>query len=397
MLMEKECRRGFIKKGLALSASALVPSFQSFSRLDDKPSLPSRKLGNTGLDVPVLSMGTGSVSSPGLIKAAYNAGVRVFFSATYYGEGSNERMVGEGLKEFPRDSYLVGTAIPLAGYDTRKGVLASPLKINDYVMKADESLARFGMRHVDFLLFPYAGRRSMIMDETLIRAMKKVKRQGKTRFLGIASHSFCEEALLAAADAGVYDIAMVAYNFRSENRQELDKAIARAAAAGIGVIAMKTVAGAVSDKTGTKKINTDAALKWVLENQDVASIVSGMSSLEELGKNLVMMKDIRMSDHERADLEMASATQGLYCLQCRRCVPQCRHSLEIPDAMRSYMYAYGYHNFRFAAHTFRATGITGDPCNDCNECRVKCTAGFNIKERLQDIARVRNVPDEFLI
>jgi predicted aldo/keto reductase-like oxidoreductase len=337
------------------------------------------------------------VSNPGLIRAAYHAGIRVFFSATYYGEGSNERMVGEGLKDFSRDSYLVGTAIPLAGYDTKKGVLASPLKVDEYVKKADESLARFGLDHVDFLLFPYAGKRSMILDETLIRALKKVKKSGKTRFLGIASHSFSDEALLAAAEAGVYDIAMVAYNFRTENKKAIDEAISKATQAGMGIIAMKTTAGAFTDKTATKKINTDAALKWVLQNQQVSSIVSGMSSLEELEKNLEILKDLKMSDKEKQDLRATSAGEaGLYCLQCRRCVPQCRHSLEIPDAMRSYMYAYGYHDFRFAKHTFLSGGIPADPCGDCDHCYIKCTAGFNIKERLQDISRICNVPEEFL-
>ncbi len=41
----------------------------------------------------------------------------MFFSATYYGEGNNEKIVGEGLKGLPRDSFIVGTAVPPDGMD----------------------------------------------------------------------------------------------------------------------------------------------------------------------------------------------------------------------------------------------------------------------------------------
>ena len=391
--MGKDSRRDFLRKSImGLSASAFLPCRATSQ--DDIVELPSRILGRTGIKVPVVSMGTSQVSSEGMIRAAYYSGIRLFFSATYYGEGSNERLVGEGLKGLPRDSYLVGTAIPLEGYDTRKGVLASPLDIRAYIKKADESLKRFGLDYVDFLLFPYAGKRSMILDESLMNAMQRVKKQGKTRFIGIATHSFCEEALIAAADAEIYDIAMAAYNFRTGNKESFNKASDYAAKAGVAIVAMKTTAGAFNDKSASRPVNTNAALKWVLQNQNISSIVSGMSSLLELEKNLGMIKEIKLTEEELKDLDLADA--GLYCRQCRRCVPQCRYNLEIPDAMRSYMYAYGYSNFRQAKHTFIEAGLPANPCGNCASCSVKCHAGFNIKERIEDISRIKDIPEEFL-
>ena len=37
-----------------------------------------------------------------LLKASYHAGVKLFFSATYYGEGNNERLAGEGIERSAR-------------------------------------------------------------------------------------------------------------------------------------------------------------------------------------------------------------------------------------------------------------------------------------------------------
>ncbi len=404
--MEKSQRREFLKKSiLGLSGAAMVPgalknNLSLESRQKSIPELPFRVLGRTGIKTPLISMGTSSASSPGLVKSAYFSGIKLFFSATYYGEGSNETMVGEGLKGLPRDSYLVGTAIPLEGYDTHKGVLTYPLNINDYFLKkVGGSLERFGLEYVDFVLFPYAGKREMIMNEALIKVLMKLKKEGKTRYVGISTHSYCEEALKAAADAGIYDVAMTAYNFKTDSRESMNEAIAYAINAGMGVMAMKTTAGAFNDKSGTKPLDTNAALKWVLQNEQISSIVSGMSSLEELEKNLAMIQDLKMSEQETNSINLTELDPmpGLYCQQCRQCVPQCRYNLEIPTAMRSYMYAYGYRNLKQARHTLNEAGLPDNSCKDCESCIVKCHSGFDVKERIEDISRLKDVPMDFLI
>ena len=251
---------------------------------------------------------------------------------------------------------------------------------------------------LDFILFPYAGKREMILNESLIKALQNLKKQGKTRYIGISTHSYCEEALRAAADSKVYDVAMTAYNFKTENKESMNEAIAYAVKAGMGVLAMKTTAGAFNDKSGTKPLNTDAALKWVLQNNNISSIVSGMSSLEELEKNLAMVKNLKMSDQELKDLSLTglNSEPGLYCYQCRHCVPQCRYNLEIPTVMRSYMYAYGYRNFQQAKYTLNEADLPENSCKNCEDCSVKCRAGFDIKERIEDISRLKYVPEEFL-
>ena len=55
--------------------------------------------------------------------------------------------------------------------------------------------------------------------------MEDVKKQGKTRFVGIATHSFEPEAIRAAADTGIYDLVMTAYNFKHPKLEDLEKAL----------------------------------------------------------------------------------------------------------------------------------------------------------------------------
>jgi heterodisulfide reductase subunit C len=64
--------------------------------------------------------------------------------------------------------------------------------------------------------------------------------------------------------------------------------------------------------------------------------------------------------------------------------------------MRSYMYAYGYRDAAQARHLLESVEMMGDPCGKCGVCGVVCASGFDVKERVRDIVRLKDVPLEFL-
>jgi hypothetical protein len=64
--------------------------------------------------------------------------------------------------------------------------------------------------------------------------------------------------------------------------------------------------------------------------------------------------------------------------------------------MRSYMYAYGYKNTSQAWHTLAGVEFQNNPCGECASCNVKCTAGFRVKDKILDIARLKEVPADFI-
>lgn len=396
-------RREFLKKGLlGVSAAAFIPGVIKGSPVTaatspSRADLPSRVLGRTGIEAPLISLGASGAITPSFIKGAYSAGIKLFFSATYYGEGNNEIIVGEALKGLPRDSFVVATAAPCSEVDNRSGLLTDKFSAKAYVEKAEGSLRRFGLEQIDIILFPYAAKRETVCNEEILRTMEQLKQQGKVRFTGIASHGGTEEALDAAASTGIYDVAMISYNFKIKNREALDAAIAKASASGMGIVAMKTTAGVFRDKSGPG-ISSDAALKWALQNPNISTIVSGMTTAEQIQKNLAMIKNLKMTEAEMADIKTALAFSetGLFCQQCGQCLPQCAASLDIPMIMRGYMYAYGYRNLLQARNTLTASGMPSAPCADCKSCSVKCSSGFDVSGKIQDIARLTEVPEDFL-
>jgi predicted aldo/keto reductase-like oxidoreductase len=122
------------------------------------------------------------------------------------------------------------------------------------------------------------------------------------------------------------------------------------------------------------------------------------STFDELHQDLDIMADVGLNNEELKDLNppAGETSSGLYCQQCNQCLQQCPENLNIPAMMRSYMYAYGYRNLRLAHQTMYQAGPDHLSCKDCRECQVNCTMGFDIRGKILDIARIRDIPEDIL-
>ena len=358
-----------------------------------------RTLGKTGIKLPLISMGTGNALSPALVKSALDKGIKLLATSELYQNGNNEKMVGSVIKEMPRDSFMIMTSCgDMNWIDSETGVINSAFTHDGFMKKVHAGLTRLEVEYVDIFIQPFAAKRESVFNKNVIRTMETIKKEGLARYIGIATHKDEPEAIRAAVDVGIHDVIMTSYNFLKTNREELDDAIRYADEAGLGIIAMKTMAGAFWDKERTKPINARAALKWVLQNEHIHTTVPDCSNNDQLLQNIEIMPDIELTEKEKEDLvppsrELAS---GLYCQQCGECLPQCPRGVDIPTIMRSYMYAYGHRNLPYAKLTMTSTGLKSNPCSGCNTCDINCKMKFDIKKKIHDISRIIDIPQDFL-
>ena len=112
-----------------------------------------------------------------------------------------------------------------------------------FLSRLDISLKRLGVDYVDILHHHGVGKREQVLYEPILNAMAKAKKAGKIRFAGISTHSNEPETIQAAIDSKFYDVVATAFNFRQKHQEEMKKAIASAAEAGLGVIGMKAMGG----------------------------------------------------------------------------------------------------------------------------------------------------------
>lgn len=161
---------------------------------------------------------------------------------------------------------------------------------------------------------------------------------------------------------------------------------------------MKTQAGVYWDRSRNNMINMKAALKWVLQDQNVHTTIPAFMNFKEMEEDLSVMEDLKLTPSEKRDLSLGDelGLSGHYCDQCGQCLAQCPEDVDIPTLMRSHMYAYGHCQPAKAKATL-AQWSSGDvACTSCGNCVVECSQAFDIKTRAIEIARIIDVPGEFL-
>ena len=237
-------RRVFLKTGITGTAGivAFSPAIVTASGRPQEDNVIYRTLGNTGLKVPVISFGVMRADNPNLCKAAYEKGIKLFDTAHGYQNGNNETMLGNVLKDYPRNSFLLATKVKPAGLD-KAGKPTNLTTTDDFLEKFNLSLSRLRMDYVDILYVHSVDNPEILEYKPVLDALKKLRKEKKVRFVGFSTHRNEAAVISAAADRGKWDVILTSYNFMHTFIDELKSSIRKANEAGIGIVAMKTLAG----------------------------------------------------------------------------------------------------------------------------------------------------------
>jgi len=171
-----------------------------------------RNLGKQGVRVSEICLGswltygnaTEESTARNCIERAYDLGINFFDTANVYARGAAEKVVGEVLRQYPRDSYVLATKVyfPMGDRPNDRG-----LSRKHILEQCDASLKRLGVDYIDL----YQAHRydtSVPLSETLM-AFDHLVRQGKIFYYGVSEWSAGQIA--HAADltrmAGLYPIA----------------------------------------------------------------------------------------------------------------------------------------------------------------------------------------------
>lgn len=148
-----------------------------------------RRLGNSGLKVSEISLGSwltygGYVQKESAVKTiheAYDLGINFFDTANVYMRGEAEIVVGEALKDIPRDSYVLATKVfwPMGDGPNDRG-----LSRKHIMEQAHASLKRLKQDYVD-IYYCHRYDPETPLEETL-RAMDDLVRQGKVNYIGVS-------------------------------------------------------------------------------------------------------------------------------------------------------------------------------------------------------------------
>ena len=150
----------------------------------------------------------------------------------------------------------------------------------------------------------------------------------------------------------------------------------------------------VFDEAGTGASYASWAVRFAASLEGIVTVLSGMSSLEQMKDNVGYMKQFRpLDENERSVLEKARAAlasiPSVPCTSCEYCVAGCPSNIVIPKLLEMLNREMVYKDARAAKFGYfweTKFGGKGSDCTQCGKCEEVCPQQINIIELLKEAA-----------
>ena len=293
-----------------------------------------RTLGRTGLEVSLLSLGSGGAKQLGqadgltqdqqtsIVRRALDLGVNSIDTSAGYGD--SEVILGMALKGVARDSYIVGTKWN-AEIDGEVG--EEPQLLLDSV---EDSLRKLGTDYIDIMYFhgPMAEQVPVVV-ERFYPTMEQLRDQGKIRFIALSTR-YAADPPQAAAEVALktspelWDVIMLKYGIL--NQYPAKEMLPLAIEHDVGIMNMASVRVKLPDPELLKELMADwktagyisedsvpeddplgwlvhddvdsvisAAYKFAAEHPAVSTVITGTAKIEHLEANAAALEKPSLS------------------------------------------------------------------------------------------------------
>lgn len=334
-----------------------------------------------------------------MVAYAMEKGINYFDTAWGYHEGESERVFGEVLKDYPRESFYLATKFP--GYD---------LNNMDKVEEIFEAqLEKCGVDYFDFYLFHNVCEKNIdaYLDSKykIFDYLMEQKKNGRIRHLGFSVHGTLDTMKrFLDAYGEAMEFCQIQLNWIDWSMQNAKAKVELLNELNIPIWVMEPVRGG---KLATVEPEYEAMLKesrpdttvveWAFRFlqaiPNVAVTLSGMSNMEQLKENIAIYEvEQPLTEGEiNALFDVAKAMTSkntLPCTACRYCTPHCPRELDIPSLIELYN-EHTYSGGGFLAPM--AVGALPDDkkpsaCIGCRGCEAVCPQEIKISEMMTDFA-----------
>jgi predicted aldo/keto reductase-like oxidoreductase len=342
-------RRGFIGSTALLAGGALM--FGEWKSAQ-AAGLPKRKLGRTGLNVTCLAFGSVALSDASqrrVLEHAIDSGVNYVHTCPGYTGGKAIGVVGEVMKTRRDKVYLA--------------IKTEPGDI-------DRCLTILNTDHIDVLIPD-----SRNMSDAEREKYAKAREAGKIRFAGFAAHDNQESRLRDCIKAGWREVMLCAGVGLSAG---LDAAIHDAAAAGMGIMAMKTNGGPGSFEQKITKL---------LSNPDLTCVTPGMLTIDHVDSAIAYVNGAVQANGAPLSPQRAVAACSGHCNFCGDCARACPQKIALMDYLRADLYrTRGDGDLaRHVAENIPARHSVS-ACTGCAHCDHACGQHVRVQDTMRSFA-----------
>ncbi len=367
-----------------------------------------RKFGS--LDFQVSALGFGCMRFPKLdpdpasideaeairmLRRAVDGGVNYLDTAYPYHKGQSEVLVGKALKDGYREKVKLATKLPIWMVKEGEG----PEKF------LAEQLERLQVEAVDFYLVHALNRElwEKAQKFKVLEFLEKAQREGKIRYAGFSFHDQLD-LFQEIVDAYPWTLCQIHLNHVDRHYQAGLAGLEYAARKGLAVVVMEPLRGGnlvarvpadiqeVWDRAGKKRSPVDWALRWLWNLEGVSTVLSGMSTLEQVEENLGLAAQplIPLTAAEEAIYDEVQRRyqekSRVNCTGCGYCQP-CDQKVSIPDVLSIYndIFMYGASGeFLRMYGRMKELKMDASLCSECGKCLEACPQQVPVTDILRE-------------
>jgi predicted aldo/keto reductase-like oxidoreductase len=325
-----------------------------------------------------------------LIRHAIDRGVNYVDTAYPYHGGQSEIVLGKALKDGYRAKVRLATKSPVWQIQ----------KPEDFDLYLREQMTRLQAEHIDFYLLHSlsAQRWPSVLKFDVLRRAEAAVRDGRIGHIGFSFHDNHETFKMIVDAYSGWEYCQIQYNYLDTENQAGTKGLRYAAAKGLAVVVMEPLLGgrlanppaAIAQVLGEgeeRRSPADLALRWVWNQPEVTTVLSGMGAMAQVEENLQSAERSDIGSLSAKDAALIEQLRHAYleravipCTKCDYCLP-CPNGVNIPRNFELYndavihddptapRFTYG----RFLGEKERATA-----CLQSRECEEKCPQSIEI-------------------
>lgn len=341
--------------------------------------------------------------------AFIEAGGTYFDTAYPYHGGNSETAFREAVvKRYPRERFTVTDKLPIFLID----------KAEQMQSIFDEQLKRCGVEYFDYywLHAISSTKYDNVQKIGAFEFISKKKAEGKIRHIGFSFHDNpeCLERILNDHPETEYVQLQINYLDWEDGALRARECYEVATRHGKPVIVMEPVKGGAlakipeeAEKLFKEKEPDMSSASWAIRfaatPENVMTVLSGMSNMEQLKDNLSYMKDFKPLSKTETDTvekvtEIIRSQPAIPCTACRYCVSEneCPKNIAIPDYFALYNDSKA-NNSMGAANFYQNLIMThgrASDCIGCGKCESHCPQHLPIRKYLKDVAELFDKPEK---
>ena len=343
-----------------------------------------------------------------LIDYAYQSGVNFFDTAFFYHAGTSEMNMGKILSKYPRDTWYLADKLPgnfIEIVDGKifmdiefmgmKHTFNTPKEIFEYQLK------NAGVDYFDFYMLHNVAESTydLYTDEKvgILACLLEEKKNGRIKHIGFSTHGRYEtiEKYLDTYDC--FEFILMQLNYLDWTMQEAGRKYDIITKHNIPIFVMEPVRGGKLAKMEGDGLDIlkaskpdDSAARWAFRFlqslPNVAVVVSGMSTMEQVVENIEIFKTKEvLTDAEKEVLKKVVDNMASFvpCTTCRYCCDSCPKDLDIPMLIATYNEAAN--EFGWYVNDVMDTLSDAEKpsaCIACGACSPKCPQDIDIPDVL---------------